>query len=284
MTGVLESLPLGVPEMLLIESFFFLLLASIQDFRKREVSDLLNYTFIATSLILRIVWFLITWDLDVILWVGPSFLLFFIFSYIMYRTGQWGGGDVKIAAGVSIALASDIDMILGFFMNLILFGALYGLFYTFLIGLRGWKKVIENISTAWAVLSIVCVSIAMLSYLVLPTLISPFVVFFLIIFASIKYIEVIEKTCFVRDVPVDKLVEGDWLVQDIKGVEKRGIGLTVEDIAKIKKMNLKKVTIKEGLPFVPAFLLAFFGTVFWGNIFFGFVYLYQYLAGLSLAS
>ncbi|MFH1521423.1 MAG: hypothetical protein ABIF18_00530, partial [archaeon] len=55
-----------------------------------------------------------------------------------------------------------------------------------------------------------------------------------------------------------------WLVDEIR-VGKKVIradwdGLSLEDIELLK--NKKKVKIKEGLPFVPAFLIAFLGYVF----------------------
>jgi len=48
-------------------------------------------------------------------------------------------------------------------------------------------------------------------------------------------------------------------------VEPRATGLTREDLRKLKKLyrmgRVKKVLIKEGVPFVPAFLVAFILTL-----------------------
>lgn len=281
---VWPSLTIGVSEMLLIETFCFILIATIQDLRKREVSDLVNYSFIITSLFLRIVWFIIERDINTIILVFPSVTVFFGFSYVMYRAGQWGGGDVKLAVGVSIALADSIFSLVSFFINLIIFGAAYGLIFTIAVGLKGWRKVVDNINVSWAVFSIVCVLFAIGLFYTLPPLIAPFISFVFILMASMKYIEVIEKTCFVRAAPVGQLVEGDWLIDEIEGIKKRGIGLTKEDIEKIKSRGLKKVMIKDGIPFIPAFLFAFLGNLFLGNLVLGLFFPYQNLAGLSLIS
>ena len=76
----------------------------------------------------------------------------------------------------------------------------------------------------------------------------------------------------IRRVSGSELREGDWLVSDVvvgsrqSAVGGRRViradwdGLSLEDIELLK--NKKSVLIKEGLPFVPAFLIAFIGYVF----------------------
>ncbi|MDH3353368.1 MAG: hypothetical protein OEL87_02885 [Nanoarchaeota archaeon] len=68
----------------------------------------------------------------------------------------------------------------------------------------------------------------------------------------------------VKEISGKELREGDWLVDDIK-IKGKIIsadwdGLSLEDIELLKKK--KKVKIKEGLPFVPAFFIAFLIYVF----------------------
>jgi prepilin signal peptidase PulO-like enzyme (type II secretory pathway) len=57
------------------------------------------------------------------------------------------------------------------------------------------------------------------------------------------------------------LREGDWLVRDLKvgnrTFKARFDGLTKEEIKFIQRSK-KKILIKDGLPFVPSFLIAFF--------------------------
>lgn len=81
-----------------------------------------------------------------------------------------------------------------------------------------------------------------------------------------KYYKIIEETIFIKKVNPKKLVEGDWIITDIKInnktiVKKTEIGLTKKDIEKIKKYyekgKIKHIYIKEGMPFVPSFLIAF---------------------------
>jgi prepilin signal peptidase PulO-like enzyme (type II secretory pathway) len=71
------------------------------------------------------------------------------------------------------------------------------------------------------------------------------------------------------------LVEGDWLVEDVvvngkKIVKKGGIGVTKKDVALLQDLHKKgivdKVTVKDGIPFVPTFLIAFIINYLLGNV------------------
>ena len=68
----------------------------------------------------------------------------------------------------------------------------------------------------------------------------------------------------VKDISGSELREGDWLVNDIriggKVIKADWDGLSLENIKLLKNKN--KVKIKSGLPFVPAFLIAFIGYSF----------------------
>lgn len=63
---------------------------------------------------------------------------------------------------------------------------------------------------------------------------------------------------------------GDWLYEEVK-IGKKNIkpyweGLSEKEVELIRKSN-KKVLIKQGIPFVPGFLIAFILLIlFWGNM------------------
>ena len=74
----------------------------------------------------------------------------------------------------------------------------------------------------------------------------------------------------------EKLTEGDWIVNDVKVDGKyicgpKDLGIEMQQIKKLialkKRGKIRKVLMKEGIPFVPSFLLAFAVTIFLGNIF-----------------
>ena len=61
-------------------------------------------------------------------------------------------------------------------------------------------------------------------------------------------------------------MEGDWLAEDVivhgKTIVKKKT-LHKEDIQKLRDKNISSVTIKEGIPFVPSFLIAYLAAGVW---------------------
>jgi prepilin signal peptidase PulO-like enzyme (type II secretory pathway) len=69
----------------------------------------------------------------------------------------------------------------------------------------------------------------------------------------------------VRKVKVKSLSEGDWLYKDMNignvKLKANWDGLTKKDIQKLKK-HYKLVKIKQGIPFVPVFLICYLMLLF----------------------
>ena len=72
-----------------------------------------------------------------------------------------------------------------------------------------------------------------------------------------------------------RLTEGDWIAKDVMVGRKRitgpkDLGVTRAQIRLLKKLHregkVKKVLLKVGIPFMPAFLIAFIMTLLWGNV------------------
>jgi len=84
------------------------------------------------------------------------------------------------------------------------------------------------------------------------------------------FVKAVENSCMIKLLAPKQLTEGDWLVKPVKIGKKiikpKTEGLTVQDIAIIKKAK-KKVLVKEGMPFVPVFLIAVLASLFFGDIF-----------------
>lgn len=261
----------------IITAAILLLIASIEDLKTREVPDYVSYTLMGSGIFIRAMWFLFERNTSVIFWVPTSFLVLGGFSYMLYKSGQWGGGDVKIMAGVGILLSSFPGEIVPFFFNFLinslLVGAIYGAFGIAVMVIANRKKV----KFRWyeiVLLPIFLVLSILLAYYT-PLFLSFFGIFILISILSLVYFKKIEKTAMQMSVPVEKLTEGDWLVDDIKIEDKvflkrRNIGLTMEDLKKLNKNKdkIKKVKIKTGIPFVPVFFITLIVTVFLGNVLF----------------
>ncbi len=90
-------------------------------------------------------------------------------------------------------------------------------------------------------------------------------------------IKAVEDACMLKYVKPMQLTEGDWIAKDVKvngkyitgpkdlGIEKKKIKKL---IALYKRRKIKKILIKEGIPFVPSFFVAYVITLIYGNLVF----------------
>ena len=74
------------------------------------------------------------------------------------------------------------------------------------------------------------------------------------------YAKSVDNSCMIKKISALKLREGDLLFRDVivgnKKVKANWEGLSFSDIRKIKKFK-KHVFIREGIPFVPVFLISY---------------------------
>jgi len=91
------------------------------------------------------------------------------------------------------------------------------------------------------------------------------------------FVRAVEKYIMLKWVHPSKLTEGDWIAKDIKVnnrfiVGPRSLGIEKRQIAQLKRLaaqgKVKKVQIKEGIPFVPSFFIAYVFALLFGNVIF----------------
>ena len=79
------------------------------------------------------------------------------------------------------------------------------------------------------------------------------------------YLRAVDKSCMLVYVKPKDLREGDWIGEEIvikgKEIGNSVHGLSLEEIKKLLKRG-KSVLIKQGVPFVPVFLIAYIITLF----------------------
>jgi hypothetical protein len=83
-----------------------------------------------------------------------------------------------------------------------------------------------------------------------------------------------EKSVLIKRLPVEKLSEGDWIVKDViiggkRICGPRDLGIEKEQIAQLLQYKangkISNVLVKEGIPFVPGFLIALIATLILGD-------------------
>ncbi|MBU0460805.1 MAG: A24 family peptidase [Nanoarchaeota archaeon] len=266
-------------ETISVVTILTLFIASYTDLKTREVPDWLNFGLIFSALGVRLIFSVeLGWNiflsgvLGLIVCVG--------LAYLFYFTNQWGGGDSKLLMGMGavIGITYPFDNssfnLLWFVLALLLLGSIYGLLWMFFIAIKKriiflheFKARLTEYKTIHLILGIITLVFASLIFII--PLVWPLVLFPLGVFYLFLFVEIVEKNCFMKNVSVKDLTEGDWLAEDIKDGQKLLIKkktLEEKDIWKLKKLHteskIKEVLIKEGIPFIPSFLFAYLFLVF----------------------
>lgn len=267
-----------------------LAIGTYTDFKTREVPDWLNFAGIAVGVGIHLVAAAIAWDWHPLLDLAFGLGVFVPLGFLMYYGGQWGGGDAKamMAIGSLLGLQGRLDHVgVAFLVNTLLMGALYGIVSVGIIALRNKKEFVPAFAKLAKTRTFIVGRIAAIALLLAFGAMSFFVddalarIAFLILavfFPFIVYAFMFTKateSCMLRWVTPDKLTEGDWINKDVVINGKRitgpkDLGITNEQIATLKEYAKKhelNVQVKDGIPFVPSFLLAFITTLVIGNPF-----------------
>jgi len=272
-----------------------LIIATITDLKTREVPDWISYGLIAIGLGLNLLFSFVYSNYWFFINSLAGFLMFFIIALIMFYAGQWGGGDSKVLMGLGALIGLDVrftkfPFLISFFINILLMGAFYGLMWSFSLAFRNWKSFYKELKKISHSSKIIRARIYLVIFVLLMLVLvwlnrgSMLLTFFLAlllmglaIFYIWIFVKAIEKTCMIKAIVPSKLTEGDWIAKDVKykgkyicgpkdlGVEKKQI----RELVKLYKLGkIKKVVIKEGIPFVPSFLVAYVISLVFGNLLF----------------
>jgi len=84
------------------------------------------------------------------------------------------------------------------------------------------------------------------------------------------FAKAVEESCMIVLINPRKLTEGDWLYEKVKVgrkiVRPNWEGLSQEELILLRRYK-RKIKVKQGIPFVPAFFFAFILLLFKDNIF-----------------
>ena len=192
----------------------------------------------------------------------------------LYHTKQWGGADSKLLMGMGVVFgiwSNNFDFF-WFLLVLLFVGAIYGVLWMLWLAVKHFSKFqsafrnkLKHLRSIQYVV-LIMTTLLLFTYFVWPYLIL-FAIFPPLMFYLFVFVLVVEAEFFVKKVNADKLTEGDWLAKDVVAgskviLEKKT--LEKKDI-KFLKDHVKLVSIKEGIPFVPSFLLSYLIVEFAGN-------------------
>ena len=175
-------------------------------------------------------------------------------------------------AFTSLNIFSDKSFI-ALFINILLFGGIYGLIGTIIFGIIKINKLRKYLKKYDAPFFIASAAIIILSVILVPFPINVFIAVGMFMIFSIRFVFLVANNLMYIQEKVSKLTQGDWLAESPKDengkkiIPERNTGLTNTDIQKLKEKGIKEVIIKIGLPFVPGIFFAVLITVLLGNPF-----------------
>ena len=245
-------------------AFLVTVIAIFQDLKEREVANWLNFSFIAVALGYRAFYSVFKGNWNFFIYGALGFGFMFVLAYVLYYSRAFAGGDAKLLMGLGVVLPfTSVKgvLFLGivFIFLVFLAGLVWSLLYSVYFIERNWKKFKEELKKGWKVhrwIVSLGIGIAVLSIVVGVGMLWMFFFLLSLLWVYVKALDGAMK--FERS--AKELREGDWIEEDIRLVGGRVIrksvhGLSLEDIMRIKKYGKgKKVLIKEGIPFTPAFL------------------------------
>jgi len=259
---------------IIVIAIFWMIVASILDFKKREVENWWNFSLIIFILAFKAFLSIQTlrWNYIILAFIG--LLIGFGLCNLFYYGRMFAGGDAKLLMALGVVLVMSPDwklnlVIFSLFIVLLLFsGSVYGLGYCLIISIKNFnslkkeftQQIRKNRSAVYGfsllgfILSIIFLVVGFYTgfALSLVLMISP---------VLLIYARAVENSCMQKFVDTKRLTIGDWLVKPLivrgKSIKPNWEGLSEKQLKIIQKDYRKKVLIKYGIPFMPAFLIAF---------------------------
>ncbi len=289
------------PQLQVIVVLFFLVAATVSDLKKREVPNWVNYGLVTVGLGLGLLQSAVAADWRFVAFSIAGTAAALALAALMFYTGQWGGGDSKLLIGMGAVLGLSISArwpfssldnpLISFLFDLVAVSLLYALVMGTFIVLKNkgrfaaeLKKQLRSYAAmrkfalVAAVVGLIAIAAANDFFVRLSIVIILAALFFGLHLSIMA--KAVERSCMLKRISPLRLTEGDWIATDVVVGGRRiagpkDLGIEKQQIRKLielyRKGKIRNVLVKEGIPFAPAFLIAYLLVVFSGNIFFAFV-------------
>jgi len=253
--------------------------AVLQDLKRREVDNVWNFSLIGFALAYRAV---------VSIWLGNywfvlngliGLVIFFILGNLFYYSRLFAGGDAKLvmALGAVLPLSYNwminIKLFIMFILMFLVSGSVYALIYSIglvLSNVKEFKKEFVNQYKRYKFVFLSALGFALFwivfAFFVSKIWLISFGLIILLFPILFVFAKAVEESCMVKKVNSTEITEGDWLCKDViiggKKIRANWEGVSKKELRLIRKSK-RKILIKQGIPFTPAFLFGFLGLLIW---------------------
>ncbi|MDO8528865.1 MAG: prepilin peptidase [Nanoarchaeota archaeon] len=259
---------------LLAIALIWIIFATVQDLKSREIANWVSFSLIIFALGFRFFYSLFLGegeDFSFFIQGVIGLGIFLILGNIFYYSRMFAGGDTKlmISLGTILPLYNNIldnlKFFLIFFLVFLISGAVYGIASILYLSFRNFKTFKKELSRQFKAKKklIILGMLGGIVFLIIGLFFNVFFSLGIMLFLTpyvYLYVTAVDKTCMIKDVKAKNLTEGDWLYKDVK-IGKKYIkadwdGLEKNEIREIRK-RYPEVKIKQGIPFSPVFLISY---------------------------
>lgn len=250
----------------------WIIFAVVQDLRKREIANWLNFSLAIFALGFRFFYSIFQDNGFQFFYQGLiGFAIFFVIGNLFYYGRVFAGGDAKLMISLgavipfSESFSINFNLFLIFFLIFLISGAFYGIFFGIILGIKNRKCFTREFSRQFKKnKKVFYVSLILGILFLLLSFINIVFLYIGIFVFSLPYFyfsaKSVDESCMIMKVKTKELTEGDWLYKDIavgkKTIKATWDGLNLEEILLLRK-KLKEVLIRQGIPFSPVFLISY---------------------------
>ncbi len=258
---------------LFILALIWIVFATIQDLRTREIANWLSFSLILFALGFRFFYSLFSDGGFGFFYQGLIGLgIFFVLGNLLYYGKMFAGGDSKLFVSmgtiipVSEIFLTNAERFFLFFMIFLVVGGLYSMIASLWLCFKNYKgfkiefgKQFRKQKNTFIIITLIAIFSTIAAFFINNLFFYLGILLFILPYLYI-YAKAVDEAAMIRNAETKKLREGDWLYQDMKVGNKLiradWNGLAKKEIVLLRK-KYRKVLIREGVPFTPVFLVSF---------------------------
>jgi Flp pilus assembly protein protease CpaA len=268
-------------------TLLFTIIAVMFDLKKeRIIPNYLSYFLIIFGLVSHTIISILESSIWPLAYSVAGAVILFLFGALLYYTGVWAGGDTKMLTGFGATLATVNAIVAWPFLftivfNILILGSFIGLFWSIGLAIKHRKEfVIESRKVINKFRWVVALLYSGLVIVILTFIFQKFAFEASFIWAAIVLIfylsvslKAVENACMYKTVTATELIEGDWIAEPIKHKNKivykpNKVGIEQTEINRLISLKIKSIRVKDGLPYLPAFLVALVVSLFGVDVMF----------------
>lgn len=267
------------------------------DLKYRYVNDWLSWGLVGFGLASHLIISLATWSYEPILFSAAGAAAFYVIGLGLFYMGAFGGGDIKLLVGVAATVpiypavinqyAAPVlarwPFLLSLGINILLVGALYSLLYMVGKALANWKKFKKRfLAYSKKLKKLYLLGVIVLILPLAGLLHSPELAIMLSMLAVLTWFTLLffpfaraAEDVMIYSAKPSELEAGDRPVSEVKVGKKviykpKRIGLEEDDVKKLQALEklgkIKKLKVKDGVPYAPAILLGLLASLLVGDL------------------